>query len=232
MYDSKWLYLAIVLVAGLMIFNQLQINAINGYFASSPGGSSINLNLFSGSSDLKNVDVTTIQSTPQAVKMLFPLDGAKTADDVMAIMFPTGTPEYGKEMGVSFDDPVNSLALMAGAYPSLKNEVKTNHPDIWKRYLALAAAPRGISCEYCCGVGPQGISKDGESLCGCSHAPAVQTVTLWLMLNRPNYSDAEILREVMRWKTMFFPKNMIEIGMQVAGKDVGDLQLPGMVGGC
>lgn len=232
MYDSKWLYLALVLVAGLMVFNQLQINEINGYFTASPGRSSISLNLFSGSDDLKNVDVTTIQSTPQAVKMLFPLDGVKTADDVMAIMFPTGTPEYGKEMGVSFDEPVKSLELMANAYPSLKNEVKTKHPDIWKRYLTLAAAPRGISCEYCCGVGPQGISAEGESLCGCSHAPAVQTVTLWLMLNRPDYSDAEILREVMRWKTMFFPKNMIELGMQVSGKDIGDLELPGMVGGC
>lgn len=231
MYNSKWLYVAIALVAGLMVFNQLQINSISGYFATSSGRSSISLNLFSGSSDLKNVDVTTIQSTAQAVKMLFPLDEVKTADDVMAIMFPTGIPEYGQEMGVSFDDPVNSLNLMANAYPALKNEAKAN-PDIWKRYIALAAEPRGISCEFCCGVGPQGISKEGEALCGCSHAPAVQTVTLWLMLNRPNYSDAEILREVMRWKTIFFPKNMIELGLEVSGKSADDLELPGMVGGC
>ena len=232
MQESKLLYVAILLVAGLMVFNQLQINDISGRFAASSGGSFSSLKFLSGSDDLETVDLTKIQSTPQAVKALFPLDGADSAEEVMSIMFPTGTPEYGQEMGVSFDDPINSLALLAGAYPTLKTEVKNNHPDVWKRYLSLAAAPRGVSCEYCCGVGPQAVSADGELKCGCSHAPAVQTVTLWLMLNKPEYSDAEVLREVMRWKTLFFPKNMIEVGLQVAGKSAADLELPGMVGGC
>lgn len=232
MYESKWLYVAIAIVAGLMVFNQFQIKSISGHFATSAGSSSLSLNLFSGSNDLKNVDITQIQSTAHAVKMLFPLDGISSADEVMTIMFPTGIPEYGQEMGVSFDDPINSLELMANAYPALKKEVKENHPDIWKRYISLAAAPRGISCEFCCGIGAQGISNDGEIRCGCSHSPAVQTVTLWLMLNRPEYSDAQILREVMRWKTLFFPKNMIELGLEVSGKSASDLELPGMVGGC
>ena len=48
-----------------------------------------------------------------------------------------------------------------------------------------------------------------------------------------DYSDAEILREVMRWKTLFFPKNMIELGTSLAGGDTSALNnLPGMVGGC
>ena len=53
-----------------------------------------------------------------------------------------------------------------------------------------------------------------------------------LMLNT-DYSDAEVLREVMRWKTMFFPKNMVSLALDVAGKDASALEsLPGMVGGC
>lgn len=232
MMNSKLFYVAMLVVAGLLVFNQFQINSISDYFSSSTGHATSKLKLFSGSNDIEDVDVTQIQSTPHAVKALFPLDGADSAEEVMSIMFPTGTPEYGQEMGVSFDDPINSLALLAGAYPALKHEVQNNNPEVWRRYLSLAAAPRGISCEFCCGVGPQGITSNGELTCGCSHAPAVQTVTLWLMLNKPEYSDAEVLREVMRWKTLFFPKNMIEIGTQVAGKSVSDLELPGMVGGC
>ncbi len=233
MHDSKLMVFAVVLVAGLMAFNQFQINSISGHFTTSTGSSSSSLNLFSGSSDdINDVDVTKIGSTANAVQLLFPLKDAKSADEVMQIMFPTGTPEYGADMGVSFDDPITSLSLLAGAYPALKKEVKENHPDIWARYIKLAAAPRGISCEFCCGVGAQGISENGELRCGCSHSPAVQTVTMWLMLNRPEYSDAEVLREVMRWKTLFFPKNMIELGLQVSGKSASDLQLPGMVGGC
>lgn len=232
MDSQKILYVAVLLVAGLMVFNQVQLNSIVGSFSTSTGKSSSFLNVFSGQQEnLKSVDVSAVKSTAQALKTVFPLDGVSSSEDVMGIMFPTGTPEYGAEMGVSFDDPVNSLGLMANAYPALKEQAKKN-PEVWKRYLALAAAPRGISCEYCCGVGPQGITDAGEITCGCQHAPALQTITLWLMMNKPEYSDAEVLREAMRWKTLFFPKDMIELGTQAAGKDVSELELPGMVGGC
>ena len=134
-------------------------------------------------------------------------------------------------MGVSFDDPVKSMESMAKVYPALKQQAQQNQ-QIWQRYLNLAAAPRGISCEFCCGVGPQGIDAKGNLKCGCQHLPAVQTVTLWLMLNT-DYSDAQILKEVMRWRSLFFPKNMVELALQIAGGDSSVLKdLPGMVGGC
>ena len=47
------------------------------------------------------------------------------------------------------------------------------------------------------------------------------------------YSDAEILREVMAWKSLWFPKDMIGLGSKIQGGDDSVLKdLPGMVGGC
>lgn len=221
------------LVAVLIIFNQIQIrsiaNSIGGY---GPTGSVIsNRGFFSGGSDLKNVDVTEIQSTAQGVAVLFPIDEIKTADDAISVMIPTGTPDYGEAMGVSFDDPIASMESMARAYPALKKQAQED-PEVWQRYLSLAAAPRGVSCEFCCGIGAQGVTKDGNLRCGCKHNPAAQTITLWLMMNT-DYTDAEVLKEVYNWKTLFFPKNMVGLAAQIAGGDISVLDdLPGMVGGC
>ena len=89
-----------------------------------------------------------------------------------------------------------------------------------------------MSCEYCCGVGPIGIDSRGNSRCGCQHNPALLSIGLWLTANT-DYSDGEILREVMRWKTLFFPQKMVEQGMSLAGADAQTIaNLPGMVGGC
>ncbi len=225
---SKWGMVALIVVGLFVIVNQFLIMSVSG--GPSLGSSSSLISLHS-SSDLSKVDVTKIESTAQGIAALFPLDKVKTADDAVAVLIPSGTPEYGAAMGVSYDDPVKSLDLLAKGYPALKKQAQEN-PEVWQRYLTLAAAPRGISCEFCCGIGPQGVDAKGELRCGCSHSPALQSVTLWLMLNT-KYSDAEILREVYKWKSLFFPKNMVELGLKIAGGDTSVLKnLPGMVGGC
>lgn len=221
--ETHYEYYLIAIVAILILLNQFQILQISDPIKYRMRGYS--------SGDLKDVDITQIKSTAQGISLLFPIDQMKTVDDTIAIMIPTGTPEYGNEMGVTYDDPINSMNAMVKAYPSLKQQAQQN-PEIWQHYLSLAAAPRGISCEFCCGVGPQGIDSKGNLKCGCAHSPAVQTVTLWLLQNT-DYSDAEILKEVYRWKSLFFPKNMVEIASKISGGDTSVLQdLPGMVGGC
>ncbi len=57
-----------------------------------------------------------------------------------------------------------------------------------------------------------------------------------------NYTDAQVLKEVMKWKTLFFPQNMISLALQDANNgapssgqsaSAGSVSnLPGMVGGC
>ena len=47
------------------------------------------------------------------------------------------------------------------------------------------------------------------------------------------YSDAEVLKEVYKWKALFFPKDMVGLAIKISGGDDSVLEdLPGMVGGC
>jgi len=213
----------------LILFNQFQINSVSGMIANSGSRSFGSL---SGEKDLSNIDVNSLKSTAHSVAAVFPLGDIQTAEDAMAVMFPIGTPDYGADLGVSYDEPVESLATLSRMYPGLRLEVSQNNPEEWQRFMSLASKPLGISCEYCCGLGNIGIDKQGNSACGCQHNPALLSIALYLSAYS-DYSDGEILREVMKWKTLFFPKNMIELGMSVAGKDTSALDsLPGMVGGC
>ena len=221
----------IAAVALILVFNQLQISSISG-MVSAGGGKGSSSTRLSSDKSLANINLEEIKSTGHSVAAVFPVEDIKTQEDAMAIMFPIGTPPYGEELGVSYDDPVNSLSVLSKMYRPLKAEVQKNNPEAWQRFMSLASMPLGISCEYCCGVKAVGINQNGDSICGCQHNPALLAVTLYLTAYT-DYSEGEILREAMRWKTIFFPKNMIELGMTVAGGDTSKLEnLPGMVGGC
>jgi len=230
--------LLVLISISLMAFNQFQIlqaySGLSGTGISFTGdATSSGTGSFSAGLDLSSVDISQLQSTGHSLAALFPLDSVETTQDAIDVMIPTGTPEYGEELGVSFDDPVGSLSLMARQlWPAMKR-LKTEDPEVWQRYINLAIKPVGISCEFCCGVGAIGISSNGEPRCGCQHNPAILALTIWLMKNRPDWSDAEILKEVLKWKTLWFPRNMIDMAVKVAGKSPSSLdELPGMVGGC
>jgi len=234
----------IAVAAVLILFNQIQLyhqiqlyqlNTMIGQPAL-PGlsfGTSAGTTSTLGGKDLKNVDVSTLKSTAQAVGATMDLADVKDAQSVINKMIPSGIPTYAKDLGISYDDPVAALQFLAyKLYPAIKADVKQNDPKTWQRYLNLATKPVGISCEFCCGVGPVGITKDGELTCGCSHNPAIQAITLYLMKNT-QMNDAEVLREALRWKSLWFPKNMVDIGVKIVGGDPNVLNdVPSMVGGC
>jgi len=236
-YLKPFLLLAVVV---MVVFNQVQLTraaTMLGHktmMASlmdslSIFGSTSTASSLAGGEDLKDVDLGQIQSTAQGLAAIFALAENKSAEKIMAMMLPKGTPAYGQAMGVSFDDAVGSLATLAKAQKPLLAGLT---PEQKTRFINLASQPLGISCEYCCSVQAIGINKEGDSICGCQHNPALLSVTMWLMQNT-DYSDAEILREVYKWKTLFFPKDMIELATKIAGGDGSVLEtLPGMVGGC
>jgi len=228
---TKPLVMLIIAAALIMIINQFQIMSISSALSGGSSSGSRRVS-FGGSAELSGIKINDLKSTAHTVAAVFPVEEFQSADDAMAAMFPTGTPEYGEALGVSFDDPVGSLARLAKMYRPLKAEVEKNNPEAFQRFVNLASNPTGVSCEYCCGVGPVGADKKGNSRCGCQHNPALLSVALWLTANT-DYSDGEILREVMRWKTLFFPKNMIQLGASLSGGDTSVLEnIPSMVGGC
>ncbi len=229
--------LLIAIAAVVILFNQIQLFQLsNSLGVTTPGlafgGTSTTLKTFSNG-DLSSVNIDELQSTAQVLAAVVPIDKIKTAQDALDIMVPRGQPEWATELGINYDDPVAALNFLhRKLYPAIKQDVKTNSPEVWERYINLATKPVGISCEYCCGVGPVTIDENGELLCGCSHAPAIQAVALYLMKNT-DMTDVEILQEVIRWKTLWFPKNMVGLALQIAGGDTSVLEdVPGMVGGC
>ncbi len=226
---SKPILTMMILAVALMVFNQYQVNGLSGMVGSS--GSRPSFFSGGGSSDLADLNVAELESTAQTIAAIYPLEGV-SGEEVMDIMFPTGTPDYGEDLGVTFDDPVTSLDVLAKMYKGLKAEVEKSDPESFQRFVDLASNPRGISCEYCCGIGPAGADSSGNSKCGCAHNPGILSLALYLS-TYTDYTDGEILRESMRWKTLWFPKNMIELGASIAGGDTSVLEnLPGMVGGC
>ena len=234
--DNKLLIGVIAVVAILVLFNQWQIAQISGMTGgqtSAAFSSVIKKSAFTGSGDLGDVDLSAIQNTAGAIAAVMPIDQITDSQSAINVLIPTGTPEYGEAIGgISYDDPVKALGLLAKSWRPLSEAAKTEDPETWQRFLDLATMPVGISCEFCCGVGPVGITKTGQSRCGCSHNPGILTLTLWLMQNT-EMSDAEVLQEAIKWKTIWFPRDMVGLAMQLAGGDTSALQdVPGMVGGC
>jgi len=236
---NNMLIAAIAIITILVLFNQWQISQVSlmmqggGGHQSSGVFSAVSTKSISLSTgDLEDVDIDSIQSTAQAVAAVMSLDAITDAQSAINIMIPTGTPEYGEAMGVSYDDPIGGMELLARAWRPLSEDAKTNDPETWDRFITLATKPVGISCEFCCGVGPSVITQSGQLKCGCKHSPAIVALTLWLMQNT-DMTDAEVLQEALRWKTLWFPRDMVGIGMQLAGGDTSILHdIPGMVGGC
>ncbi len=230
----------IAFAAVLILFNQwqlAQLSAVTEPATSQKSTSKAGTAKFMESKDLEDVtdeDIEGIQNTAQGIALLYPISEIKNAEDAMSVMIPTGTPFYGEEIGVSYDDPISALNFFyRELYPRISRDIKENDPEVWERYLNLAVGNRGVACEFCCGVGAQGITNDGKLRCGCSHNPAIQSIVLYLMKYYPDMSDAEVLRELYNWKSIWFPKNMIGLAMQMAGGDTSALEtVPGMVGGC
>ena len=118
----------IVLAAVLILFNQVQLFQLNSMFGASKSTFSSSVTLLSNA-DLRGVDVSQIKSTPQAVAATIDLSDAKDAQGVIDAMIPKGTPEYGKDLGISYDDPVTALTFLSTQlYPAIKQYVKTNNP--------------------------------------------------------------------------------------------------------
>jgi len=190
---------------------------------------------------------------------------ASTGDptqDAINLMIPTGTPAvYGQELGISFDDPIKSMEIMAQLDPAYGQrkvfDKNSATPAEWNRYVKLLTIPT-ITCEFCCGA-KTAVTSSGSPACGCKHVWAIRGLSAYLIRNHPDMSDDEVLSAVMKWKPIYFPKQMIgrfleqsqsgqytpDIAAILYGVDTSSLNIadagsvnealanvPSMVGGC
>src|SRR3989338_3122387 len=136
-FHEKLSYALVVLVAMLVIFNQMQISQASALMG------------------LKTP--LTVKSTSSKINLALTGDPMQ---DAMAIVIPRGTPFYGEGLGVSFDDPIRSLEIIAQldpAYGRTKVQLDQQGKD---RYINILTTPT-ITCEYCCGV-KTAVTKDAR----------------------------------------------------------------------
>ena len=175
---------------------------------------------------------------------------SSSLQDSMSAVLPTGVPAiYGSEIGVSFDDISASNPQFAdqtiskvGAYD---NAITLTGDDL-QRYISIASQ---ISCEYCCGA-ESIIFSNGQAACGCAHSYAMRGLAKYLIKNHPSeFTDDQILEELGKWKTLFFPGNIAQKALILKEKGIelnyinlasnkyrgiesGQTSGSGMVGGC
>lgn len=180
------------------------------------------------------------------------------AQDAIKLVISKGVPDvYGPELNVTFDQVQQSMNVMAKFDPTYGKNKITLTSDGLKRYIDIGLK---IACEYCCGA-KSIVFQNGEAACGCAHSQAMRGLAAYLIQNHGSeYSNDQILRELARWKGVYFPKQTIKkmaehlqngnftpdtaaLIMDLKLPDYGkgnqeaplpsDIEnLPGMVGGC
>ena len=180
------------------------------------------------------------------LKSSYSIQAASIKTDVSVI--PKGAPDvYGSELGVKFDDisssapqktddTIKKLALLDLNINLDKSQLE--------RYIKIASQ---ISCEYCCDA-ESIIFKNGDPACGCAHSYAMRGVAKYLITKHGSeYTDDQILEELGKWKTLFFPSQITAKAdiLQSKGVELNYINLAsnkyrglekgaegGMVGGC
>ena len=142
--------------------------------------------------------------------------GSVSASEII----PKGIPEiYGKELSVSYDDvsPNNPQLADATIRKLTAYENKNLSADLMKRYINIG---NSIACEYCCGANAL-VFPNGQPACGCQHSAAMRGLAMYLLINHPDMTDVQILAEMGKWKTLFFPKQVLSkaISFASAGLD-------------
>ncbi len=142
---------------------------------------------------------------------------ATSAITVGAGVAPVGAPAvYGTELSVSYSDvSASNPALADKTITKLGNldRTITLTGDNLKRYVAITSQ---ISCEYCCGAESIIFTKDsgeykaGDAACGCAHSYAMRGLAKYLVTKHPTMSNDQILEELGKWKTLFFPDIMAQ----------------------
>lgn len=161
------------------------------------------------------------------------------SEALLAQIIPKGVPPlYGEELSVSFDEPEKAIKVLSefdGGWA--KGEQAIKFADLGEnekqRYLKIGSS---IACEFCCGARTL-IAKDGEAACGCAHSAAMRGLAKYLLKNHASeFSDEQVLEELVKIKTLSFPKQMVSRALQLQsqGKPLSELtqSLPSQVGGC
>lgn len=146
---------------------------------------------------------TKVKPIPTISELSLKSSTGDIGQDLLNNIIPTGTPWYGQEAGVSFDDPISAQKKW-GTYKALQLSPEEN-----QRWSKIA---NSFTCDYCCGSPqrPTIITR-----CGCAHAAAAQGMAKWFIKSYGNkFTDEEIYGEMGRWYALWYPGGTIKRIMQ------------------
>ncbi len=138
---------------------------------------------------------TKVKALPTISEMTMAPSTGDTAQDLVNNVVPHGTPSYGQEAGVSFDDPIQAQNVWGTYEGSIQLSA-----DMQTRWGKIVNA---FTCDYCCGSpqNPTIITR-----CGCAHAKAARGMAKWFIQKYGSqYSDEEIYGEMARWYALWYP---------------------------
>ncbi len=243
-YGTVLLVLSIVIVA-LTQYQIYQVSSMvpgssihsTGSFLSVLGGKS-GKNVILGPA-LTADGKSGVREFPTISDVANPASTGDPAQDALNKYVPTGTPWYGQEVGVSFDDPVAALNIWAqydgglGGKRFYKAGVTLKETDLspaaQERYKKLITL---FTCDFCCGS-PNNPTRIGQ--CGCAHSAAWRGIFKYFLKNyEDKYTDEQLMGEATRWKALWYPGPTVKKILSEGGNvDKTSLEaLPSMVGGC
>ncbi len=137
---------------------------------------------------------TKVKPLPTISELSLKPSTGDAASDLLNNIIPTGTPWYGQEASVTFDDPIAAQKKWA-TYRRLELSPEEN-----QRWSVIV---NSFTCDYCCGSpqNPTIITR-----CGCAHSAAAQGMAKWFVKNYGDkFPDEEIYGEMGRWYSLWYP---------------------------
>ena len=139
---------------------------------------------------------------------------------------PKGVPRiYGAELGVSFGDVSTAdpqkadetIAVLSAFDQEKSGKFIELQGEKLQRYIKIASQ---ISCEYCCGA-QSIIFPNGQAACGCAHSYSMRGIAKYLLDKHPGeFTDDQILEEMGKWKTLYFPGALSQKAQVLKGKGI------------
>ncbi len=129
------------------------------------------------------------------------------SEDAVKLALRRGIPlVYGEKLGVSFDQVEPAMNILKQFDPTYGRQKIALSGEKLQRYVKIGSQ---IACEFCCGATTL-VRSDGVAACGCAHSQAMRGLAAYLLQNNAaEYTDEQILRELARWKGLFFPQAMV-----------------------
>ena len=218
LFESRLTLALLIVVVAFVVLNQFLLPQAYALTMVGGGGGTVGAFTYGSKTTLKPMPLaqgeqpaiagyrSKVKALPTISELAMVPSSGDAVQDLVNNVVPHGTPWYGAEAGVSFDDPIAAQNLWGKGEGIQLDSAGT------ERYNRIV---NSFTCDYCCGSpqNPTIITR-----CGCAHARAARGMAKWFIENHGDaYSDEEIYGEMARWYALWYPQGTIKRILQESG---------------